>query len=166
MAFSIKVNEKTHSERVYGAVPDRLRIGVLVRFIVEAMAQVGAASTVDLVPVLNVNDPLIRSGASILWAELLEPRHPAQRLLVQSVATMLAAHLARNYDARSRPRADPARRLEPVALRSVIGYMHDHIAEHIGLDELSRVARVSRFYLVRLFRASTGTTPMPSRADC
>jgi AraC family transcriptional regulator len=38
--------------------------------------------------------------------------------------------------------------------------MHDHIHRHIALDELSNVARVSRFQFIRLFRASTGLTPM------
>jgi hypothetical protein len=100
---SVMIRPAGSSERIYGSVPDRLRVGVSERLVVEAMAQIGGASTVELVPVLNVNDPLIRCGVSILWAELLQPQHPAQRLLVESVATMLAAHLVRNYDARSRP---------------------------------------------------------------
>jgi AraC family transcriptional regulator len=163
---SVMIRPAGSSERVYGAVPERLRIGVSERLVVEAMAEIGGARTVDLMPVLNVNDPLIRRGASILWAELLKPRHPAQRLLVEGVATMMAAHLVRHYDARSRPRDEPERRLDPGALRSVMGYMHDHIAEHIALDELSRVARVSRFHFVRLFRATTGMTPMRYLESC
>ena len=147
-------------QRVYGAVPERLRVGVSERLVVEAMAEIGGASTVDLVPVLSVNDPLIHRGASILWDELLKPPHRAQRLLVEGVATMLAAHLVRNYDARLRPPDDLARGLDPAALRSVIGYMHDHIDQHIALNELSNVARVSRFQFIRLFRVSTGLTPM------
>jgi AraC-like DNA-binding protein len=90
----------------------------------------------------------------------------AKGLLVEGVATMLAAQLVRNYDARSRPRDDPARRLDPAALRSVMGYMHDHVAEHITLDELSRLAGASRFRFVRLFRASTGMTPMRYLESC
>jgi AraC-like DNA-binding protein len=79
---------------------------------------------------------------------------------------MLAAQLVRNYDAGSRPRDDPVRRLDPAALRSVMGYMHDHVAEHIALDELSRVAGASRFRFLRLFRASTGMTPMKYLESC
>jgi AraC family transcriptional regulator len=163
---SVMIRPAGSSERVYGAVPERLRISVSERLVVEAMAQIGGAGTVDLVPVRNVNDPLIRRGASILWAELHKPQHPAQRMLVEGVATMMATHLARNYDARSRPRDDPPRPLDPGALRSVIGYMHDHIAEHIALDELSRVAGVSRFHFVRLFRRTTGMTPMRYLESC
>jgi AraC family transcriptional regulator len=147
-------------QRVYGAVPERLRVGVSERLVVEAMAEIGGASTVDLVPVLGVNDPLIQRGVSILYDELLKPQHPAQRLLVEGIATMLAAHLVRNYDARSRSPDNLARRLDPAALRSVIGFMDDHIDQHIALDELSNVARVSRFQFIRLFRVSTGLTPM------
>jgi AraC family transcriptional regulator len=163
---SVMIRPAGSTERVYGSVPERLRVGVSERLLMEAKAQIGGASTVDLVPVLNVYDPLIRRGASILWDELLKPQHPAQRLLVEGVATMLAAHLVRRYDARSRPPDDPARRLDPAALRSVVGYMHDHIDQHIGLDELSNVAGVSRFRFIRLFRASTGLTPMKYLEGC
>jgi AraC family transcriptional regulator len=157
---SVMIRPAGSIQRLYGAVPERLRVGVSERLVVEAMAEIRGTSTVDLVPVLSVNDPLIHRGASILWDELLKPQHPAQRLLVEGVATMLAAHLARSYDARSRRLDDLARGLDPAALRSVMGYMHDHIDQHIALDELSNVARVSRFQLIRLFRASTGLTPM------
>jgi AraC family transcriptional regulator len=163
---SVMIRPTGSSERAYGSVPERLRISVSERLVVEATAQIGDAGTVDLVPVRNVNDPLICRGASILWAELLKPQHPAQRLLVEGVATMMATHLARNCDARSRPRDDPRRPLDPGMLRSVIGYMHDHMAEHIALDELSRVAGVSRFHFVRQFRASTGVTPMRYLESC
>jgi AraC family transcriptional regulator len=157
---SVMIRPAGSIQRVYGALPERLRVGVSERLVVEAMAEIGGTSTVDLVPVLSVNDPLIHRSASILWDELLKPRHPAQRLLVEGVATMLAAHLVRSYDARSRPPDDLAGGLDPTALRSVMGYMHDHIDQHIALDELSSVARVSRFQFIRLFRASTGLTPM------
>jgi AraC family transcriptional regulator len=163
---SVMIRPAGSSERVYGSVPERLRVGVSERLVVEAMAEIGGASTVDLVPVLNVYDPLIRRGASILWDELLKPEHPSQRLLIEGVATMLAAHLVRSYDARSRPQPDRARRLDSAALRSVVGYMHDHIDQHIALDELSHVARVSRFRFIRLFRASTGLTPMKYLESC
>jgi AraC family transcriptional regulator len=163
---SVMIRPAGSTQRVYGSVPERLRLGVSERLLMEAKAQIGGASTVDLVPVLNVYDPLIRRGASILWDELLKPQHPAQRLLVEGVATMLAAHLVRRYDARSHPPDDLARRLDPAALRSVVGYMHDHIDQHIGLDELSNVAGVSRFRFIRLFRASTGLTPMKYLEGC
>jgi AraC family transcriptional regulator len=79
---------------------------------------------------------------------------------------MLAAHLARRYDPRSRSSYDPARRLDPVALRSVVRHMHDHIDRHITLDELSNIAGVSRFHFIRLFRAGTGLTPMKFLEGC
>ena len=163
---SVMIRPAGSSERVYGCVPERLRVGVSERLVAEAMAEIGSASTVDLVPVLNTYDPLIRRGVSLLWGELLRPRHPAQSLLVEGVATMLAAHLVRNYDARSRPSHDPGRRLEPAALRLVVGYMHDHIDQPIALDELSNLAGVSRFQFIRLFRASTGLTPMKFLESC
>jgi hypothetical protein len=79
---SVMIRPADSRERVYGAVPERLRVGVSKRLVVEAMEQIRGTSTVDLVPALSVNDPVIRHGASILWAELVKPLHPAQDLLV------------------------------------------------------------------------------------
>jgi len=163
---SVMIRPSGSTQRVYGCVPERLRVGVPERLVAKAMAEIGGASTVDLVPVLNTYDPVIRRGVSILWAEFLRPRHPAQGLLVEGVATMLAAHLVCNYDTRSRSSYDPARRLDPAALRLVAEYMHDHIDQHIALDELSNIAGVSRFQFIRLFRASTGLTPMKYLESC
>ena len=163
---SVMIRPAGSSERVYGCVPERLRVGVSERLVAEAMAEIRGASTVDLVPVLNTYDPLIRRGVSILWGELLKPRHPAQSLLVEGVGTMLAAHLVRSYDARSRSSYDSTGRLDPAALRLVVDYMHDHLDRHIALDELSDIAGVSRFQFIRLFRASTGLTPMKFLESC
>ena len=157
---SVMIRPAGSIERLYCAVPERLRIGVSERLVAQAMGEIGDASGADLVPVFRVNDPLIHRGASILWDELLKPKHPTQRILVEGVATMLAAHLARSYDGRSHPPDDVARGLDPAALRSVVSYMHDHIDQHIALEELSNVAKVSRFQFIRRFRASTGLTPM------
>lgn len=38
-------------------------------------------------------------------------------------------------------------------------YIHDNIAEDISIDDLSRVAHMSKFHLIRLFRKQFGLTP-------
>ncbi len=45
-------------------------------------------------------------------------------------------------------------------LERVRRHIHAHLAEAVGIDELSRVAGLSRFHLIRVFRARYGVTPM------
>ena len=45
-------------------------------------------------------------------------------------------------------------------LRLAIAYMEEHIGENFTLEELARTVGVSRFHFARLFRMSTGKSPM------
>lgn len=58
------------------------------------------------------------------------------------------------------PRAASQPRLSPRALQRAIAFMHAHLGERFGLNELAGAACVSRAHFARLFHASTGMTPM------
>ena len=45
------------------------------------------------------------------------------------------------------------------AIVRAIGHMKEHLAEPLDLDQLARVAAISKFHLVRVFDETTGTTP-------
>ncbi|WP_051089772.1 AraC family transcriptional regulator [Amorphus coralli] len=48
---------------------------------------------------------------------------------------------------------------EPPAIRRTIDYLDAHYGDDIGLDELTRLAGLSRTALIRAFRRETGLTP-------
>ncbi|HUD41701.1 MAG TPA: AraC family transcriptional regulator [Dokdonella sp.] len=56
----------------------------------------------------------------------------------------------------------PARRrgLNRRALTRALAYIEAHLGEEVGLDDLAGAAAISRFHFARLFRASTGHSPM------
>jgi len=60
---------------------------------------------------------------------------------------------------RSAPRRSPAG-LRARTLSDVLAYMNEHMSEPVGLAELANVAHVSRFHFTRLFKTSTGLSPM------
>jgi AraC family transcriptional regulator len=64
----------------------------------------------------------------------------------------------------ARPTADVARRraqgLSTAALERAHAYIAAHLCESFGLDDIARAACISRFHFARLFRASTGSSPM------
>jgi AraC-like DNA-binding protein len=48
---------------------------------------------------------------------------------------------------------------EPVAVARVKDYLEHHYAHDISLDELAQISQLSRYYLVRVFKAHTGVPP-------
>jgi len=74
---------------------------------------------------------------------------------------------ARGFDdPRPDPDRDPAqgkgrrRGLDRQALGRTLGYMRAHLDQRIGLPEMAAAACMSRFHFARLFRRTTGCSPM------
>ncbi len=55
--------------------------------------------------------------------------------------------------------ADPARHLPVHALRRVMAHLRSHVAAPLDLSALGAVAGLSKYHLVRAFRAAYGLTP-------
>lgn len=53
--------------------------------------------------------------------------------------------------------------LGPGAFARVRGYIEENVGERISLDDLARVAGMSRFHFARQFRIRTGESPMGFR---
>jgi len=52
-----------------------------------------------------------------------------------------------------------ARTRDAARLRRVCDYMHAHLGEEVSLQDLAKVAYVSRFHLIRIFKQTYGETP-------
>lgn len=145
-----------------GDVPASARIRVPMELVAQAAQEIGVRPAVD-VELLNnfgVRDNAIELFSGILLGELDKPPHPAQALLVDSVSFALAAHLLRNYNAFDAAINDRLPALAPKTLARIVSYVEDHMGAPIGLAELAAIAGVSRFHFTRLFKSSTGSTPM------
>lgn len=64
--------------------------------------------------------------------------------------------------AAERPRAasTASKGLRPSALARAQHYIDHHLAERIGLSDIANAACVSRYHFARMFRLSTGHSPM------
>jgi AraC-like DNA-binding protein len=67
----------------------------------------------------------------------------------------LVGLLARSARARGLPRCGPA----PRSIRRVVEYLESRSSEKVALDDLARVARLSKYHLVRSFKREVGLTP-------
>lgn len=95
--------------------------------------------------------------------EIARARHAgAPALLADSVTVSLVAHLM------SLPTVAAGRReggLSAKDLATVLGVMHDRLAEPISLTDLAASVHLSRYHFLRRFTASTGQTPMRWMTD-
>lgn len=95
----------------------------------------------------------------VLAEEAAQPAHPAQKLAVSSVANALAARLLARFTATA-PEAPRHGTLSTEAVARVRSYIEENVGERISLEDLARIAQVSRFHFARQFRLRTGESPM------
>jgi len=128
------------------------------KFLARAAHDISGLDGLELVPKLAVSDPLV--GSLIMGLDQEAARGcPEGTAYAESMATMLAVHVARNYSAK-RPRVRESRGgLNRHQLARVIDFVHAHFAQDIPLTSLAAVAGLSPYHFARLFKQSTGLAP-------
>src|SRR5919112_1181283 len=103
------------------------------------------------------NDEGLNSRLGLLREELMRPQ--ASPMVVQSLAQLIAVHLARSYGVTDEESHGGSPSLPGHKLKQVTDWMSEHIAEEFSLDRLAEQAGLSRFHFQRLFKAATGVSP-------
>ena len=99
------------------------------------------------------NDPRL----AVATAHAFEAMHTSElRIVRQTALDNLLAHVTGHLHWRMR--VDPDPRLPLVAQRAR-DYLHSHLHQDIGLDDLAHVTGVDRFRLSRAFKAAFGLAP-------
>jgi AraC family transcriptional regulator len=138
------------------------RLRVPAELIVRASEEIGVRAQInfEILNVFRMHDPTIENFSKLLLGELDRPSHPAQPLIVDAISCALAAHLLRAYNAFDAPLAEQIPILGARTLANIASYIEEHMGAPIALAELAAIAHVSRFHFTRLFKRSTGLTPM------
>jgi AraC family transcriptional regulator len=107
----------------------------------------------------GLKDPLIYQIAIAFHGIISRPPEPTDRLFIDGMQSVLAAHLLANY-AIDRWRPPPTKPELPYPkLKRVIDLIEARFAEAITLRELAAEACLSVFHFSRLFRQATGLSP-------
>lgn len=112
-----------------------------------------AGRAVDMPHALVNDDPLLQNVILCL-ADGLEQGFPD--LYAESAAQFITTHLLVRHAGLRAPKA-PSRDVPRMA--RVHEYMQAHLCDVLTLSELAKVACVSRFHLIRMFRHVYGATP-------
>ncbi|MGL5064874.1 MAG: helix-turn-helix transcriptional regulator [Microcoleus sp.] len=116
------------------------------------------ADKIELVPQLQIRDPLIEHMGLALKTEL-EIGAADSRLYAESMAVALAAHLLRRYCSHPQKIKNCTGGLPNYQLRQAVSYINEHLDRNLTLAEIAAAARMSPNYFASLFKQSTGITP-------
>jgi len=105
----------------------------------------------------NAVDPFMREVGNALRDDLLMQRTPP-RAYLESLATVIAIHLARNYcgAAAALPRCAG---LPPHKLAWVQAYIRQNLAAPIRVQQMAAAVHMSTFHFARMFKETTGQPP-------
>jgi AraC-like DNA-binding protein len=97
---------------------------------------------------------------SFACAELLSTRTAGNAKRVAAFAHLLAIHIAEKYTNLALQRPDYHGGLPIARLRKVEDYVRAHLAESISIETLAELAELSPFHFSRVFKQTTGITPL------
>jgi AraC family transcriptional regulator len=127
-----------------------------------------AAAAPEIDPIFAIRDPWLQGYFTMLQSEFEAfsgaSRHPEGLLLTQSME-LLIRHLAcwhSNLSQKTRRRALAPASPHPLAprhLARVLAYIEANVGRDITLADLAQLVGVSKYYLIRSFRAATQRTP-------
>jgi AraC family transcriptional regulator len=103
---------------------------------------------------LLLDDALVVESARAIERAV---RQDAPALYADSLAQMLAVHLL--HGVKAEETVDRPSGLGEAGVRRITSYMKEHLHEDVNLDDLAVQANVSKYHLLRLFKAATGHTP-------
>lgn len=81
------------------------------------------------------------------------------RLFAESLASVLALHLLRNYTALSHQIETERLSSQPRAVTQALSFIHANYGRDISLTDVAAAAHLSPYHLTRLFKKATGVSP-------
>jgi AraC family transcriptional regulator len=113
----------------------------------------------EFTDVPHARDPVIEYIGAIFRVELNRAPHPAQDILIESLAVALSAHLLRNYTNATGIEDRTTGSVDVAAVGRAIAYVDDNPHRAIALRELAGAAGLSRFHFGRVFKRHLGVSP-------
>jgi AraC family transcriptional regulator len=106
-----------------------------------------------------MRDPIVEHIGAIFRVELNRASHPAQDILIESMAVALCAHLLRSYTNAVGVEERQTVSVEVAAVGRAVAYIEDNPNRAISLRELAGAAGLSRFHFSRVFKHHLGFSP-------
>ena len=116
-------------------------------------------SHAELVPSFAILDPMLEQIA-IAMTTALRDGTAGDALYIDTLAQMMAVHLARSHSSQSRPlRTPPLQTMSGWRMRRVLEYIEEHLEGNLSLEAMAAEVDISPVYLARAFKAAIGQSP-------
>lgn len=113
----------------------------------------------EIVPRFAMMDPLLEQLAIAITTSLRDGT-AEDGLYIDTLAQMMAVHLARHHSARSRPvRLAIPQRISGWKMRRLIEFIEDNLDGDLSLEAMAAEVQMSPLYLARAFKAAVGQSP-------
>src|SRR5215470_14331589 len=113
----------------------------------------------ELVPRFAIMDPMLEQLAIALTTALRDGT-AADGLYIDTLAQMMAVHLARNHSTQSKPgRMPPLQAMSGWRMRRVLEYIEENLDGDLSLEAMAAEVDISPIYLARAFKAAVGQSP-------
>ncbi len=136
---------------------------LLERYAAENLDGAGAP---EIDPLFAVHDPWLQGYFRMLHSEFEifagDSKRPDGLLLAQSMELLLRHLVCWHSNLSRRGRRQTLRSAAPLAprhLSRLLAYIDANLARDLSLDELAALVGISKYYLIRSFRAATQRTP-------
>ena len=117
------------------------------------------ASAAEIVPRFGITDPLLEQLALAL-ADALRTGAIRDGLYIDTVAQLIAVHLARTHSVQARhSQLRPAPMVSHQRMRHLIEYIEANLNDHLTLDTMAEHVGISPLYLARAFKVAVGQSP-------
>lgn len=117
------------------------------------------AAAAEIVPRFGIVDPLLEQLA-IALADALRSGAVRDGLYIDTVAHMMAVHLARAHSVQSRPAILPyTPAVSHQRIRQLIEFIEANLDQPLTLDAMASQVGISPLYLGRAFKAAVGQSP-------
>ena len=113
--------------------------------------------SIELIDRLAIRDPLLEQLTYAFKNEI--DARTSDRLYLESLQTMLCAHLLRHHCSTKVVTTEVSGGLSSLKLRQVIDYIRENLERDLSLTQLAKVAHVSSHHFGKLFKQSMGVTP-------
>jgi AraC family transcriptional regulator len=113
---------------------------------------------VHVIPRFAAADPLLEQLALAVLQAL---RHGAaeDRLYIETIAELVAVHMARAHSSRTRPHPLAEGAISQRRIRRLLRFIEEHLGEDLSLEALATEAGLSPLYIARAFRVAVGQSP-------
>ena len=118
----------------------------------------GRASDVEVTEFFGRDETL--AHLAFACAEMLSTGTAGSSQRVGAIAHLLAIHIAEKYTNVGSQKFEYRGGLPVVRLRKVEDYVRAHLTEDISIEKLAELAELSSFHFCRVFKQTTGMTPL------